>query len=232
MDNSHKMTSPAAVGYLSIILGPMWSGKTSKLVELYKQFDFCRVPVLAINYAHDTRYSDSNISTHDRREIPCVKAVTLSEVSDIMNGDLTESFTSASVILINEGQFFKDALPWVLRAVEKYSKRVYISGLDGDFRRCKFPGQPLSGSQGGEGAHGGGGNPAAKQGVPRPPWLPDRSHNAGGWLDLIPHCDEVTKLHSFCSSCRASPAIFSHRVTGEVQQELITLKQLKYFMRV
>jgi thymidine kinase len=125
-------------GFLSIILGPMWSGKTSKIVDLYKQFEFCEIHVLPINYSLDTRYGTDCISTHDERIIPCKTAETLANISDICKNQLTPDFATCKVILINEGQFFGDIKEWVTCAVERYNKHVYICGLDGDFRREKF----------------------------------------------------------------------------------------------
>jgi thymidine kinase len=172
-------------GYLELIIGPMWSGKTSKLLELYKQFTFCEINTLVINYAHDTRYSQTKLSTHDRREIPCVQAIRLTEVADIIPAEskttFSDVFTSCEIILINEGQFFKDIVEWVKCAVEKQHKKVYVCGLDGDFKREVF----------------------------------------GNWLDLIPFCDEVTKLRSYCGSCKKRPALFTHRKTDAQEQELI-----------
>lgn len=132
------MNKSFEVGYLSIILGPMWSGKTSKIVELYKQFSFCRVETMPINYILDDRYGENCISTHDERKIPCKVAKRLSDISDICNDKLTDEFKSIQVILINEGQFFEDIKDWTLCAVEKYNKHVYICGLDGDYKREKF----------------------------------------------------------------------------------------------
>ena len=60
-------------GYLGLYVGPMYSGKTSKLQELYKQYKFCEIPTMVINYAADTRYSNNNVMcTHDRDEVPCI----------------------------------------------------------------------------------------------------------------------------------------------------------------
>lgn len=125
-------------GFLSIILGPMWSGKTSKIVDLYKQFTFCNIDVLPINYSLDTRYGNECISTHDERRIACKSAETLLDIVDICHGKTTNEFEKCKVILINEGQFFKDIKNWVSCAVEKHNKHVYICGLDGDFKREKF----------------------------------------------------------------------------------------------
>ncbi len=137
MINSHNMELNDA-GYLELFVGPMWSGKTSALVRLYKQFYYCEMKILSINYVHDKRYSDTSISTHDKIEIPCVHGEKLSDISDILNDNLTEEFKNSSVILINEGQFFKDIVEWVKKAVDIYKKRIYICGLDGDFKRVQF----------------------------------------------------------------------------------------------
>jgi len=117
-------------GYLEIILGPMFSGKTTRLVQHYKKFSYIGRKVTVINYADDTRYHDSLLSTHDKIMIPCVFARTLACVK--------ETIDEADVILINEGQFFEDIYEAVLEMVEVHHKVVYICGLDGDFKRNKF----------------------------------------------------------------------------------------------
>ena len=166
----------------------MYSGKTSKILDLYKQFTFCEINTMVINYHEDKRYSETQLSTHDKLMIPCKQALTLNEdIADIISSSLScssinkDEFLKAQVILINEGQFFQDIVLWTKCAVEQYNKSVYICGLDGDFKRAKF----------------------------------------GSWLDLIPLCDKVTKLHSYCSHCKQNPAIFSHRLSHEEEQILI-----------
>ena len=47
------MDIPVNTGFLEIIQGPMKSGKTSRLITLYKQFTFCEVPVIVINNKRD-----------------------------------------------------------------------------------------------------------------------------------------------------------------------------------
>jgi thymidine kinase len=141
---------------------------------------------MTINYAEDTRYSNNMLSTHDMNMIPCIMATTLKEVVDIVDESIVSVnrlsvFMNSRIILINEGQFFKDIVEWVTIAVNKYNKCVYICGLDGDFKRELF----------------------------------------GNWLDLIPLCDSVEKLHSFCSGCKKMPALFSHRLTNEKEQKVI-----------
>ena len=57
-------------GYLHIIMGPMFSGKTSRLINLYELLKVNN-EVLTINHTLDNRYGVNKISTHDKREIPC-----------------------------------------------------------------------------------------------------------------------------------------------------------------
>jgi len=116
-------------GYLEIFIGPMFSGKTSKLIDLYKQYSFCNIPLAVINHSSDTRYDDTMLSTHDKIMIPCIQTSTLTRVTNEMD--------NVDVILINEGQFFEDLYDFVVDML-KFNKKIYVSGLDGDFKREKF----------------------------------------------------------------------------------------------
>lgn len=140
-----KNESSQNSGYLELIVGPMFSGKTSKILEVYKQCIFCNIPVIIINHSIDTRYHESMVSTHDKVMAPCIQTTHLKniwEYSDIEShfnetSDNHIKLRSADVILINEGQFFKD-LYNVVEDMLKSNKRVYICGLDSDFERKKF----------------------------------------------------------------------------------------------
>ena len=119
-------------GYLELILGSMFSGKTSYLLDVYKKCMFCNIPVAVINYAADDRYTtEPMLSTHDKQMIPCILANTISDA--IQNN--SEMIARVETILINEGQFFPDIEDQVKQLVEVGNKRVYICGLDGDFER-------------------------------------------------------------------------------------------------
>ena len=185
----------ADCGYLEIIKGPMFSGKTTRIMDIYKKYSFCDIKTIVINYENDNRYSDDMLSSHDKIMIPCIKALTLRDIVNIadasakatpslsasVTGKYAIEFLEAKAILINEGQFFGDIVEWVTLAVEKYHKNVYICGLNSDFKRHKF----------------------------------------GNWLDLETISDNVIVLHSFCSKCKRRPAIFSHRLSKEQELEVI-----------
>ena len=115
-------------GYLEIILGSMYSGKTSRLVEIYKQCQFCNISVIVINHNIDNRYDDNLMSTHDQIIIPCL--IKTEKLLDLL-------IITSDVILINEGQFFLDLEEFVEKMLVQ-KKKIYICGLDGDFERKKF----------------------------------------------------------------------------------------------
>lgn len=127
-------------GYLELIIGPMFSGKTSRILEIYKQCKFCNIHVAVINHVMDNRYDDDELSTHDKIKIPCIKAKSLTKIwTNETNYEniVYSNLRKASVILINEGQLFEDLFDNVNDMIN-CGKKVYVCGLDGDFKRNKF----------------------------------------------------------------------------------------------
>ena len=122
---------------LHLILGPMFSGKTSKLLEIYEQCVLSNISVIVINHSSDVRYSDNMLSTHDKKMIPCIFANTLYELLND-NHIHKANVLASKVILINEGQFFIDLYDWTKEMVEGHNKKLQICGLDGDSNRQKF----------------------------------------------------------------------------------------------
>jgi len=118
-------------GYLELILGPMFSGKTTRIIDLYNKF-YQSSNIKVINYSGDTRYHSSMLSSHDKVMIPCIFTTTLSDVCEEKHLD------DIDIILINEGQFFPDLYETVTTLVETHKKKVFVCGLDGDFKRNKF----------------------------------------------------------------------------------------------
>lgn len=66
--------------YLELIIGPMFSGKTSKLLDIYKQCKFCNIRVVIVNHEIDKRYHDTMVSSHDKVLAPCIQTSQLSDV--------------------------------------------------------------------------------------------------------------------------------------------------------
>ena len=114
--------------YLEVIIGPMFSGKTSRVIEVYKQCRFCNISTVVINHSIDTRYDQHLLSSHDKVMIPCIQTTCLSHLTN------EDEIYDADVILINEGQFFTDLYEAVVTLLKK-GKKIYVCGLDGDFER-------------------------------------------------------------------------------------------------
>jgi len=135
-DSSNIVIDPQPVIYrsfLELIVGPMFSGKTTYLQNLYNNYKLGNNKVAVINYSGDTRYDNAMLATHDAvTDIPCIFTENIGDV--IMD----DQIQSANIILINEGQFFSDLYETVLELVENKNKTVHICGLDGDFKRQKF----------------------------------------------------------------------------------------------
>ena len=121
--------------YLGLYCGPMFSGKTRKLLSLKKQFDLAAIESVVINHASDSRFSDNSgdLYSHDRQTAVCTSCSSLYEFHD------PKLTTSTEVFLINEGQFFNDIVEWTQAMVSSpQSKKVFISGLDADYERRPF----------------------------------------------------------------------------------------------
>lgn len=122
--------------YLELFVGPMFSGKTTKIIEKYNKFKFLNIETIIINHTSDIRYTDNSVTNHDLNSIPSTMVNKLFDIYD--NIELYNKFKMCSVILIDEGQFFNDLYDWVKHVLDNYNKKIYISGLDGDINRNKF----------------------------------------------------------------------------------------------
>jgi thymidine kinase len=123
-------------GSLSITIGPMFSGKTSKLIQEYNQHKETN-NVVAINYSEDTRYHETLLSSHDLLMIPCVMVKNLDYVWNNEKHENYNDLREATHIFVNEAQFFCDLYNIVIDMLEK-GKNIHLYGLDGDYKARKF----------------------------------------------------------------------------------------------
>lgn len=126
-------------GFLDIIVGPMYSGKTNKLMSELNVYATMGASVLYINNSLDNR-SQEDFSTHN----PMVTSLGIIDGCKTENlYDIYSKCKNYLIIGIDEAQFFPDLKNFVLDLVEKEGKRVIVAGLNGDFKRESF-GQILS----------------------------------------------------------------------------------------
>ena len=112
---------------LNLIIGPMFSGKTTELLRIAKRLSSINLKVLLLNFSEDIRYSTTNMLTHDKEGLPC----------EFINNFNEVNYNDYDIICINEGQFFTGLLIFCKEALQK-NKTIYVCGLDGDYKQEKF----------------------------------------------------------------------------------------------
>ena len=119
-------------GEIQVIIGPMWSGKSSELLRRYRLYQL-KYKCCIIKHSIDDRYSNDNtVVTHD--QFKCNNNVIQS------NDDINSCFDIAStyqVVCIDEGQFFKHLVKFCDNLANN-GATVIVAGLDGDFNRQPF----------------------------------------------------------------------------------------------
>ena len=118
-------------GKLELIIGNMFSGKSSELIRRINKLKSINKKILVINYIGDNRYSSDSVATHDNLKINCLKLEKLANITHNMIQQYDSFF-------IDEGQFFSDLYDCILKLVDVHHKHVVVSGLDGDSLRNPF----------------------------------------------------------------------------------------------
>ena len=114
---------------LHVVVGPMFSGKSSRCLELARRHRAIGRRVLMLKPELDTR--DHLIATHDGSMAQCTRLDRLASAAELSEYDAT------SMILIDEAQFFEDLVPAVRRFLLD-KKTVHVYGLDGDGKQRRF----------------------------------------------------------------------------------------------
>ena len=116
-------------GKLELVIGNMFSGKSTELIRRLRCEQVIHKKCLVVNYFGDNRYNNTNsIATHDNLTTNAIK---LQYLRDLPINDFDTLF-------IDEGQFFNDLFEVVKDLVDNHFKHVIVSGLDGDSNRNKF----------------------------------------------------------------------------------------------
>ena len=121
-------------GRIVLILGPMFSGKSTRLIEVIRKYTFKAKKTIMIKYFADQRYSEnkdkSEVITHDLIKYDSINCKNLR--------DSIETIKKYDVIGIDEGQFFLDLVE-VCEELSLLKKIIVIAALNGDFRMEPFP---------------------------------------------------------------------------------------------
>jgi len=121
-------------GWIEVICGSMFSGKTEELIRRLKRAQFAKQNVEIFKPAIDTRYDDEKVVSHDSNEIRSTP-VPSSEHIRILADDV-------KVVGIDEAQFFDDGIVQVCNDLANRGIRVIVAGLDMDFKGKPFGPMP------------------------------------------------------------------------------------------
>jgi len=116
---------------LTIIMGNMFSGKTSELIRRLKRLKVIGKNILVVNSGKDTRSPDEVLKTHDNVKFDCYKVFDLFDLLETVN------FEEADIIAIDEAQFFPRLKKFVEYCLYE-GKEVILAGLDADSFQRKF----------------------------------------------------------------------------------------------
>ncbi|MEC8637039.1 MAG: thymidine kinase [Bacteroidota bacterium] len=127
---NHKEQS----GWIEVICGSMFSGKTEELIRRIKRAQFADKKIGIFKPAIDKRYNDQMITSHDSNQIPSITVATAANIPLLAR--------DCQVVGIDEAQFFDDKIVEVCNNLANLGTRVIIAGLDMDYQGNPFGSMP------------------------------------------------------------------------------------------
>jgi thymidine kinase len=121
-------------GWIEVICGSMFSGKTEELIRRLKRAQFARQKVEIFKPTIDVRYDDEMVVSHDANEIRSTPVPAAANIPILADG--------CDVVAIDEAQFFDDEIVRVCNDLANKGVRVIVAGLDMDFKGNPFGPMP------------------------------------------------------------------------------------------
>jgi len=128
-------TRLARPGWLEVVTGSMFSGKSEELIRRLRRAQIAKQRVQVFKPAIDDRYGDAHVTSHNEMKIPSENVSSSRELLDKVHPD-------TEVVGIDEGQFFDVELPAVCNMLADQGKRVIVAGLDQDYLGKPFEPMP------------------------------------------------------------------------------------------
>jgi thymidine kinase len=126
--------TPRDAGWIEVICGSMFSGKTEELIRRIRRAQIAKMDTIIFKPKIDNRYSPEHIVSHNQMKLNSKIVETPDEI-------LTQS-QKAEVVAIDEAQFFDDDIVEICKILAKQKKRVIVAGLDTDYRGKPFGPMP------------------------------------------------------------------------------------------
>jgi thymidine kinase len=125
---------PKDTGWIEVITGCMFSGKTEELIRRLRRAQIAKQKVKIFKPRIDARYSENSIVSHNEQSLPSIL------IDDII--EVLKHSDDAQVIGIDEAQFFNETIVNICNSLASKGKRVIVAGLDMDYTGKPFEPMP------------------------------------------------------------------------------------------
>jgi thymidine kinase len=125
---------PRDIGWIEVVTGCMFSGKTEELIRRLRRARYARQPVVVFKPRLDDRYTEDSVGSHSGDRMRSIQV----DGSD----EILPQVGDAVVVGIDEAQFFDPGLVQVCEQLANSGKRVIVAGLDLDYRGVPFEPMP------------------------------------------------------------------------------------------
>ena len=126
--------TPKNSGWIEVICGSMFSGKTEELIRRVRRAEIAKMNTIIFKPNIDNRYSSNHIVSHNQSKM---KSIAINDINEVI-----ELSKKMDVVGIDEAQFFSTELVNVSKKLASVNKRVLVAGLDTDFRGNPFGPKP------------------------------------------------------------------------------------------
>ena len=129
-----QQQAPKDIGWIEVVAGCMFSGKTEELIRRLRRAQIARQKVVIFKPRIDNRYSANQIVSHNTQML---ESIVIDKAADILSLS-----RDAQVIGIDEAQFFDMSIVGICDKLANEGKRVIVAGLDQDYRGVPFEPMP------------------------------------------------------------------------------------------
>ena len=126
--------TPKNTGWIEVICGPMFSGKTEELIRRLVRAQIAKQRVAIFKPSTDDRFANDYIVSHNQRKIQSIQVQQTNKILDYQD--------KADVFGIDEAQFFDTSIVQICRSLANSGKRVVVAGLEKDYLAQSFGSMP------------------------------------------------------------------------------------------
>jgi thymidine kinase len=126
---------PPDRGWIEVICGPMFSGKTEELIRRLNRASYASQQLQIFKPSRDDRYGEESIVSHNEKALPSIPVDNVAKMREYLEADV-------EVVGIDEVQFFEDEVVSFCNELANQGVRVIVAGLDQDYQSQPFDPMP------------------------------------------------------------------------------------------